>query len=126
MRGGGSVKRTAPKFACYSATMASSPIGVAMRSMRSESGSAMKRLLDDRPRCGVGGPKMLRGIGAPGAPWLGAAVELGGAGGGARAPRGAPPQAEIAGPERGGLAHRAGRGVKRRPFPHAPHVAPPP
>src|SRR5260221_11025751 len=116
MRGGGSVKRTAPKFACSSATMARSPIGVAMRSMRSESGSAMKRLLDDRPRCGVGGPKMLRGIGAPGAPWLGAAVELGGAGAGAGAPGGAAQQADIAGREGGGLAPGAGGEVNRRPF----------
>src|SRR5216683_5584971 len=120
-----SVQSTARKLPCSSATMASSPIGVAMRSMRSESGSAMKRLLDDRPRCGVGSPKMLRGIGAPGAPWLGAAVELGGAGAGAGAPGGAAQQADIAGRKGVGLAHGTERDVMRRPFADAANVAQP-
>ena len=63
----------------------------------------------------VGRPEMLRGIGAPGPPGLGAILQFGRARPRAVA-RGAAQQADVAGRKGIGLPHGAQRDVMRRPF----------
>ena len=85
----------------------------------------MARIFRRGLRCRIGSPEMLRSIGAPGTPGLGAAVQLGRTRTCAVLPRGAAQEADVARREGIGLAHCAQRDVLRRPFADAADGAQP-
>src|SRR5262245_31876261 len=105
-----------------SATIASSPIGVLIRSMSRVSNSARGLVMRGSL---VRGPQMLRGIGAPRPPGLRPVLQDRRRRPRPDADRSSAQQADVAGRECIGLAYGAQRDVVRRPFADAADRAQP-